>query len=145
MHRKFIALVLGTSIAITGFSAAPARADGDTARIFAGLALLAIIGAAIQDNNKRRHNVTRQYTTQPPRPLPQGVKRFNLPGHCLGAYNVNGGIRRLFGAKCLRNNYRHYGSLPYACQLGYTDGRNRNRTGYEPTCLRERGYRVARN
>jgi len=129
MHRKFIALILATAMAITGLSAAPARADGDTARIFAGLALLAIIGAAIQDNANKRHNVTRQYYTQPTRQLPPRVSRFDLPGRCLGAYNVNGGIRRLYGAKCLRNNYRHYTSLPFACKLGYSSGRDRNRVG----------------
>jgi len=53
MHRKFIALILATAMAITGLSAAPARADGDTARIFAGLALLAIISETTSPAPKR--------------------------------------------------------------------------------------------
>ncbi len=147
MHRKFIALILATSVAVTGLSAAPAHADGKTARIFAGLAALAILGAVINDSN-RRHNVNR-YQTQPypkpqpqPKPLPPRNNSRYLPQACLSNHNVNGQYRRLFGAACLKRHYVKPNTLPYACQLGYWDGR-KNRTGYEPKCLRERGYRFA--
>lgn len=142
MHRKFIAFVLATSMAITGLSAVPARADSETARLLAGLALLGLIGAAIHDSQKDRA-VTRSYSTLPARPLPNSVSRLNLPQNCLRSRWVNGRQRNLFGAGCLKNNYAFTRSLPSACQLGYWDG-NRNRTGYEPVCLRERGYRFAR-
>lgn len=145
MHRKFITLILATSIAVTGLSAAPAYADGKTARMFGGLALLGIIALAIQDSNQKR-NVTRNYTynnTTKPRPLPPQVSNKYLPQHCLRSKSVNGHRRNLFGANCLRNNNVRTSALPYACQLGYWNGRQ-NRVGYEPVCLRERGYRFAR-
>ena len=56
MHRKFIAVVLAASVAITGFSAAPARADEDVAKFIAGVVALGLIGAAINDakDDKRK-------------------------------------------------------------------------------------------
>ncbi|MDK3016820.1 hypothetical protein [Pseudodonghicola flavimaris] len=70
MHRKFIALISGLAVAValTGASAAPARADGsDAAKIFAGLAALAIIGAAIDNANDHPPVINRQVIVQPPR------------------------------------------------------------------------------
>jgi len=149
MHRKFIALILATALAVTGLSAVPARADGDTARLFAGLAALALLGAAIQSNRNNGLNdqqgdqsVTHNYNYSP-RDTPPKYTRKDLPRKCLRKRNVNGRNRNLLGAGCLRNNYAFNATLPYACQLGYWDG-NRNRTGYEPKCLRERGYRFTR-
>lgn len=141
MHRQFIALILSLALAITGLSAVPARADGDTARLLAGLAALAFIGAAIQQKRDRRV-VTQNHSLQP-RPLPQQIGRKDLPQQCLRSRSVNGYQRNLFGARCLQKNYAFNRSLPNACRLGYWE-RGRNRTGYAPRCLRERGYRFAR-
>ncbi|MEM7731250.1 MAG: hypothetical protein AAF280_00520 [Pseudomonadota bacterium] len=49
------------AIAFAGLSASPARADNDTAKIIAGVAALAIIGAAISENRKDRRQVSRYY------------------------------------------------------------------------------------
>ncbi len=148
MHRKFIALILATSVAVTGLSAAPAFADGKTARQFGWLALLGIVALAVQDSNRKRA-VTRNYTyttppraTPAPRALPPQVSRKVLPQQCLRRRNVDGRQRNLFGAGCLNQNRIQVKSLPYACQLGYAEGRD-YRIGYEPQCLREHGYRTA--
>ena len=55
MHRRFIALIVGTALAVTGLAAAPVQAQsrGETAAIVAGVAALAIIGAAVADDRKR--------------------------------------------------------------------------------------------
>ena len=55
MHRKFIAIVLGAALAVTGLSSAPVRAQdrGETAAIIAGVAALAIIGAAVANDRKK--------------------------------------------------------------------------------------------
>ncbi len=58
IHRKFIALVAATSIAVTGLTTAPAQAKDDTAKIIAGVAALALIGVAISQSNKSRRNRT---------------------------------------------------------------------------------------
>ncbi len=154
-HRKFIAFVVSSAVAVTAMTA-PARADvNDFGKILAGITLLAIIGKAIDDDSKQRHvtrntyhNHTYKNPNQPvrPKPLPPQVSsRYDLPGHCLKTYQMNGrDTVRLFGRKCLQQSYRHTNSLPYACQFQF-DKTNRSQTGYEPRCLRERGYRVARN
>ena len=51
-HRKFIALILSLSIAVTGLAAAPARADDNIARALAGVALLGLLGAAIHESRR---------------------------------------------------------------------------------------------
>src|SRR6056297_1962117 len=54
LYRKFIATVLGAAVAVTGLTAAPARADNDAAKVIAGVAALAIIGAAVAEANKSK-------------------------------------------------------------------------------------------
>ena len=49
-YKSFIASIMAAAIALTTFSAAPARAGDDAAKIIAGVAALAIIGAAIADS-----------------------------------------------------------------------------------------------
>lgn len=159
MHRKFITLIVAAAVAVTGLTA-PARADGqDVARALAGVAALAIIGKIIHDSNKDDHVVTHQaqpnYNYTRPRhethihnynkqkPVRPNFSRYDLPRHCLRDYRVNRQHVRLFGANCLRKNYKYSGSLPYACQFQFNN-RHGSHTGYEPLCLRERGYRTAR-
>jgi len=84
MSGKFIALIVAASIAVTGFTAAPAKAgDRDVARALAAIAGIAIIGVAINEHNKsqnrRSHVVTRghnNYVSHQPRQHKQ-AKRFN--------------------------------------------------------------------
>jgi len=142
MHRKFIALILATAMAVTGISALPARADPDTNRLIAGIAALALIGVAIQKSRKRDVAVANPI----PRPRPQHtrVSRFDLPGQCLRNRSVNGRPRSLFGPGCLRKNYAFNEALPDICRFTYWT-ENRKRAGYDPRCLRERGYRFARH
>ena len=116
IHRKFIALVLGLSIAVTGFSAAPARADEDVAKVLAGLAALAILGVAIDNGNVRKKTKRRETTNsrQPivitpdtprhPRPLPDRFARYDLPSECVRTFD-GFGKRKFLGQRCLRKNY----------------------------------------
>lgn len=60
MSRKFITIILSAAIAVTGFTAPPARAgDDDIAKWIAGAAALAIIGAAINEKNNNNNNRSR--------------------------------------------------------------------------------------
>ncbi|SEN55539.1 hypothetical protein SAMN04488077_12036 [Roseovarius tolerans] len=65
MHRKFIAFIIGSAMTVTSLAASPveARDRGEAAAIIAGVAALAIVGAAIADNkrDKRRDYVSRGY------------------------------------------------------------------------------------
>jgi len=156
LHRKFIAFVLATSVAIAGFSAAPARADEDVAKIIAGLAVLGILGAAINRNRHKETYVSRSTTNpvivQPqrprrphahpkPRPLPPRFTRYDLPGKCLRNFPAFQDGRNLMGQKCLQKNYRHATSLPQQCRVTFWNGR-RHKNAFKPRCLRRNGYRI---
>ncbi|MCR8826824.1 hypothetical protein [Pseudosulfitobacter koreensis] len=155
LHRKFIALVAGLSIAITGLSVTPAAADqDDTARALAAILGLAIIGAAINDSRKDNDRVTRHDSYRPdyrpdhrpvrPRPLPpRADNRKLLPQACLRTFQTRQGKINGFGDKCLSKNYRYSNSLPRACEVRF---RNRNGVGvgYDARCLRHQGYQLAR-
>ncbi len=89
-HRSFIALISGLAlvVAITGATAAPARADNDdAARFFAGLVGLAILGAAIESSRNDHGTVVHQrkvvvhqppqHVYQPPRHVYQPQRTHN--------------------------------------------------------------------
>jgi hypothetical protein len=154
MHRKFIAAAIAATIAITGFAAAPARADGDdVARALAGIAALALIARAIDKRNDERAVTRQQHNFQPhfnapapikPRPLPPQVSRKLLPEQCLRTFDGPYGQTRAFGARCLSRNYTFADHLPRQCaEQVFT----RNGTGwaYNARCLRRQGYQIARN
>ena len=149
MHRHFIAFIVAASVAIAGLaaSAAPARADSeDIAKALAGIAALVIIGKAIEKQKDREHVSRKQTYPQSypqPRPLPHDVRRKLLPAECLFDVRTRHGHQRFFGARCLQNNYRHASSLPRACTV-QIPARNGWRYGYDPRCLRQSGYRIAR-
>jgi len=150
MHRKFIALVVASAIAITGISVSKARA-ADAHDILGGLAAIAIIGAAVNHYNKEKHRdrVARQYNPVHPapkprhdvRPLPPRVARYDLPQKCLRIYEQYSKKRPLLRPKCLERHYKFADSLPKQCEVGFWDGKKVKRA-YEPACLRQRGYRV---
>ena len=57
MHRRFIAIIVASAIAVTAAAVSPAAAgskERDLARIAAGVLGVAIIGKLIHDNNKRQ-------------------------------------------------------------------------------------------
>ncbi|ABF65383.1 hypothetical protein TM1040_2651 [Ruegeria sp. TM1040] len=144
LHRKFIAAVIATALVITGFSAAPARADSDDiAKFIAGAAILGIIGAAINDHKKDRHRPPHVDPTPAPKPLPPRVRRYDLPAQCLTSIRVHGKERNLLGMHCLRRNYTHVNTLPNRCYREF-DNRTQSRRGYRPACLRQYGYRLVR-
>ena len=93
-HRSFIALISGLAlvVAITGATAAPARADNDdAARFFAGLVGLAILGAAIEGSRNDHGTVVHQrkvvvhqppqHVYQPPRQVYQPQRTYNPQYH----------------------------------------------------------------
>ncbi|WP_406647864.1 hypothetical protein QEZ52_03005 [Aliisedimentitalea scapharcae] len=151
LHRRFIAIVLAASVAVTGFTAAPARAGDDLGKILAGLAAIALIGVAVE---KRRKDKAEVVTRNPvhvdpykpkhggPRNLPPRVARYDLPRHCVRTF-PGAGETRILGLRCLKNNYSYVGSLPQACRVTVDTG-HKHRTGYVARCLKKRGYRITR-
>jgi hypothetical protein len=162
MYRRFIATIAAASLAITAMGAIPAYAgDRDTARALAAILGVAIVGKVIHDNNKKkrayqqpapvrhppratapRHNPPR-YNHPQPRPLPRHVNRKLLPQECFRSFETRQGKIRMFGERCLQQNFRHANQLPQHChyKFGTPDGL---RSGYEARCLRDAGYSLAR-
>ncbi|MGR3678312.1 MAG: hypothetical protein ACU0AZ_10045 [Paracoccaceae bacterium] len=153
-HRKFIAAILAISIAVTGFSAAPARAGDDFAKALAGLTALAILGVAIDRRNDRKDRKKQQTVTrsprqpivitpdnpQHPRPVPDRVARYDLPSQCVRTFDGFGN-RKFLGQRCLRKNYSYAAELPNKCRFNVNNG-HKNRKAYGAKCLRKRGYRI---
>jgi len=170
MHRKFITLIVAVAIAVTGFSA-PARAGNkDFAKTLAGLAALAIIGAAIHDSraNARDRNrgvrrspapvVSRNHTKPvyrgpkhhrqgyiAPRPLPTHVARNILPRSCIRSVNTRFvDTARMLDRRCLNNSYSFVDRLPRNCARRVWTPKGERR-GFNVHCLKQNGYRISRN
>ena len=159
-YRHFIAIIVTSAIAITGFSAAPARAgQDDMTKALAALAGLAVLGVVIhkvrEDNKKRKPRVIdRRYGPEDrlredvrrgvePRPLPRRVNRKLLPQQCLRSVESREGRMRVFGQRCLERNYRFTDSLPRKCEQKFRTDRGK-RVGYGARCLSRKGYALAR-
>jgi hypothetical protein len=146
IHRQFIGAIAAAAIAITGFTAAPARAgDDEVGAALAALLGLAIVGAVIHDKkkDKKRHQV---HTPVHPKPIhkPKRVNRKLLPQHCLRSFSTDRGHRRLFGQRCLHKNYKFVNSLPHSCHREVYTHRGW-RAGYGARCLSRHGFQLARH
>lgn len=159
-YRHFIAIVVTSAIAITGFSAAPARAgQDDVNKALAALAGLAVLGVVIhnvrEDDKKSKPRVIdRRYGPddrfreevrrgEKPRPLPRRANRKLLPQQCLRSVETREGRMHVFGQRCLERNYRFADSLPRKCEQKFRTDRGK-RMGYGARCLSRRGYALAR-
>jgi hypothetical protein len=161
MYRPLIGTIAAIAVAITGFTATPARAgDDDLAAAIAIILGLAVVGSVIKDkrdDRKARNQVyvpPRQVHTPPrqiyrqkpqvqPRPRPQRVNRKLLPQQCLRSIPTRRGQARVFGQRCLEQNYRYVNSLPANCQRQIQTNRGW-RYGYGARCLNQYGYQLAR-
>jgi hypothetical protein len=170
MKFRLIAPVLAAALALTSIVPAPASAlDGREQRnLLITLGALAIVGAAIADQNSRRYSppaqryyapppppryyapppVTRYYV--PPQPVPQPWHRYDddrrygawLPGSCQFQVNTRYGTRTVLGQRCLQQNRVATGGLPRNCAM-IVNSPYGSREVYSSSCLADRGYRIA--
>lgn len=122
--RRATILLAAAAIALAGLTATtrPARADvEELLRFLAGVAVIAAIVNAIDDNHSPRY-----------------VSRWVLPDSCLETMRVNWRTVQAYNARCLqRAGYRN---LPRQCRVEFQVN-NRNRAGYVADCMWEAGYR----
>lgn len=142
MPRQFIASLAAAAIALTTLSAAPAVAgDRNLERFVIGAGTLLLLSEI------NKHNKAEQATHRHHGKKRGGPRRLApLPRYCLTTVRKRGHKVRMFGARCLRNNYRHAGYLPRQCRIqvaSWHKGHKIHRTGYRPQCLRRAGFRVA--
>ena len=164
MFKPLIAGI--TAISLTLATTTPLHAQGmdrdDVGKLLFGLAAIAVIGKAIEQNRERDRDRDRNRSTQVHQtPQSGGINRNNswsdlnrehqttnngrraLPHACLRTVETRFGNQRLFGQRCLERNYCHVNRLPERCAVRvYTnDGPRR---GFDPLCLREQGFRSDR-
>jgi hypothetical protein len=168
MSRKFIAAVLAASLAITTFSAAPARADGkDALKLLGAAGALYLLGNSIaqardraederkkdkrkREEEKRREERAKDWRerhdsrrTDPPRVVGPafGQRRdaqYVLPARCMMRIN-GGGSRFAFDRECMTNAGVRTSRLPDACEMYVRDGGRKERA-FDGACLRRNGY-----
>ncbi|MBL4812609.1 MAG: hypothetical protein JKX69_09720 [Rhodobacteraceae bacterium] len=66
-----------------------------------------------------------------------------MPGHCAHVYSTSTGPRRLLNADCLTQHYALAGRLPLSCAVTVRVAGGFE-SGFDPTCLRNVGYRAHR-
>lgn len=145
LYRKFIATVLAAAVAVTGLTAAPARADNDAAKVIAGVAALAIIGAAVAEANKSKrpkviHTAPPAYGHQKHQARHKGYKAQKRhkahKWHDRSNRRVGGHRgQRQGGVSAHRAQNRV--ALPNACLISNNGGR----AVYSARCLERRGVR----
>lgn len=146
MKKTLFAGFLSLSLAATSLMPTAAMADerDDFARALLGIAAAIAIGNAIKNNtDDDRPAVTPHRPNPPPAPHPQPSSRRVLPSECLTTVDTRRGEVRLFGNRCLQENYRYANRLPSECRIT-VEGRRHTRVGYVPRCLRDRGYTTDR-
>jgi hypothetical protein len=158
MFKPLIAGI--TALSLTLATTAPLHAQSidreNVGKLLIGLAAVAVIGAAIEENRDRSRSTPVHDNRQT-----GGINRNNswsdlnrnhrhnndarrvLPGGCLRTVETRFGNQRMFGQRCLERNYRHASRLPERCavRLYTNDGPRR---GFDPLCLREQGFRSDR-
>lgn len=159
MHRTFIALIIGSAMALTSLAAAPAAARdrGETATAAAGVAVLALLAAAIAKKKRQRQRdiVARDDNGYHDRPKPrqndrgyQATRRpakhshdasyrqsgrVQLPGAC----RVRNAHRAGYSGRCLKQYDYGRAALPSACAIRVGGS---HRTIYRDRCLNGYGY-----
>jgi len=154
MMKSLVAGV--TALSLTLASATTAHANGldrdDVGKLLLGLLAVGVVGAAIENNQRREERQSQSRSSgswadlNQPRPRHDNRRddrRMTLPSDCLRTVETRFGNLRLFGERCLQRNYRFAASLPERCEVRvFSDNGPLN--GYDPLCLREQGYRTNR-
>ena len=131
------------------------KAEVDAGEVAAGLIALGVIAAVIDGAKDKHHQspppvpykvdkITRAYPIHPHHGghghSHGGAKR--LPSQCLRDVSKPGHSLVLYGQNCLNRSRVEVSHLPQACAVK-VHTRQGLYTGYAPSCLQARGYRVA--
>jgi len=163
MSRKFIAAILAVSTTLAAFSAAPARAASqqDIAKFLGAAATIFFISQAIENSRDRdsydkktkkpvvhqQRQFIHEYRPIPkvaPRNVrPRHTQRTAIPQRCVRRI-TGGNVRRVAMGRCLQRHYTSARPLPRACRMTVATQRGERRA-YALPCLRNRGYKIARN
>lgn len=157
--KALIVPALATALTL-GSMTTPARADtDDTVRAILGIAALAAIANSVSKRNNNDNTVSNNATygnanhgdvygslvgpnKAPNWSNPNAAKRRPLPEKCLRTVRTSNGLRTVYGAHCLSNNYNFADFLPRNCRVNIRVNNNRLRPAYATQCLRRDGWKV---
>lgn len=140
MIKTLTAITLSLSLAFTSVTATPAHAElSDDEAV--GIIALLLFGAAIAASNNTNDDRADTVRDRGHRPERRGDASWReIPAQCLTTVTTRRGDQvRMFGRRCLNNNYRFVNRLPERCEISVR-GRNNMRHGYVPRCLRNEGF-----
>ncbi len=125
MGRRFITVILAASLAVTSFTAAPARAGNeDIVKFLAGATALIIVGKALQAREKddRNDKVTRRYDHR------KDFDRYDRDRRKV--HNPRYGRHK-------QARRGHRGVMPEACRVRVRGTNDRRFTGYGYRCIQK--------
>lgn len=134
LSAGFLALTIGlTSLTPTSAVAGPSEDDA-----LAGIIALLLFGVAVHELRDNRDTPAPE-VVQPRRQRDWRV----LPRDCVRhVTRANGNSIRIFGQRCLNNNYAFVNRLPEACHVRVRNSNGDRRQGYRVRCLRNQGFRT---
>lgn len=145
MTKRLIGIFLASSLFMTSFAAAPARAasEQDVARFLAGAVTLYILGQAVTQNKKSKATTSNNASITAGKQNKYRKKplRKTLPAECRFNVRTKNGTRAVFGERCLENRLHNVHRLPDRCEFTIQTRRGK-RDVYGARCLRRAGYRV---
>lgn len=115
MHRKFIALFLGSAMIVISLAASPveARDRGETAAIIAGVTALAVVGATVASDRKHHGYVSRGHGYRTRHYAPRHRRGYYAPRHRgYRAHEYSGGRHGY-------RSHRSYGNRSHGYRGGY--------------------------
>lgn len=144
--RTLIGPVLIAALAITGVTAAQARAEtSDLAKFLIGIAAFAAIASAIDNDANTQVSTTQTQDNY------HGVRRYDhnkrykqryaLPARCLRFFRTPRGDQRLFSARCLERKTERLAKLPKDCRRTVLTRQGR-KWALAPRCLRRAGFYI---
>lgn len=173
MYKTFIAGITAISLTLSSAAPAQANgySEEDIGKFLFGLLATATVVGII--NNQNNDTVAPTYVPPPaqvhtpraphvtpahprqPRATPQQPRTLGqwynsgqrpskvLPRACLNDVKTRYGAQKMFQRHCLRVNYRGFARLPAACAVRVISV-NGPRYGWDPQCMRQRGYSASR-
>ncbi|MEO1789968.1 MAG: hypothetical protein AAFR34_09705 [Pseudomonadota bacterium] len=152
MRRHILAPALALAIALGVAAPRPAQAENGEAivGVIVGVAALALIAKAIEDNREEEKARTQRATRFHATPNVTRQHRHGhqsriynrariLPDQCFRTIETRSGVRQVFGQRCLQRNGVNTARLPGACAYQVRTQRG-IRTVYAGRCLRQNGW-----
>ncbi len=145
LKTTFTAGLLAATMALTALTPNTAAARMSDEEI-AGLFGLFALGLVIHNSRKDDRTAPAPVQTDNNRNDRNNRGRRNwhvLPSQCLTTVETRRGHTvRMFGQRCLTNNYRFTNRLPQHCRISFRGERGAQRQGYNARCMRNAGFRT---